>query len=402
VLVSDQGNNALGKQLNTLLDNSKALVEEENPGIIVHIVRVPPEQYESKIKELQPDIYWVAPFELASAQASDKLYDMNPILENDGVDINRYFPPNMVEMMTVDGKLLAVTLAAYNVTVGYSKTWFDRAGLAYPQDNWTWDDFVSAAIALKAANGPDAGNVYGAAIPLYPDFVESIVMGKGGSFLSPDGSQTSGYLDGPATVDTVNWLKGLIAQGLISTNYNGDVEQIGVTTGIAVTVSPLISDLIQRNPDIGIVSLPAEAGETKVGSPYITEIGINASSQHPQAAMKYIYALTLDDNQVTREAFRLGASVSSAVFENLGSDISPALAVNYNMLPYAKKRAVMQSKEWGNALGPHINSWMTMMQTETDVGSTLTQMSKGIDSALAEARIKSEEAAEVEKATQSR
>ncbi|MFC5530892.1 ABC transporter substrate-binding protein [Cohnella yongneupensis] len=401
VLVQDQGNSALGKQINALLDDSKALVEKESPGIIVHLVRVPPEQYADKIKELKPDIYWFAPFELALPQSAGKLYDLNPLLDNAGLDITQYFPRNVLDMTTVDGKLLGMTLSAYNITVGYSKSWFDNAGIPYPQNDWTWEDFESAAVALKSANGGDSSNVYGAGIPLYSEFVEPIVMGMEGAFLSPDGTQASGYLDGPATVNTVEWLKGLLEQGVIDKQYNGDVAEIGVKRGMAVTLSPLISSAAQTNPDIGIVALPSMTGEAQVSAPYITAFGINASSVHPDAALKYIYALTLEDNEVTRQAFRLGISVSSAVFAAIGDELDPSLTLNYNLLPFAQKRASMVSREYSLAMGQYENTFSSMIQTDMEIAPTLTQIAQGIDSKLAEARIKDEEEAQEAAATQS-
>ena len=36
--------------------------------------------------------------------------------------------------------------------MAYNKDFFDRAGLAYPTDDWTWDEFV--AISRKLTGGP--------------------------------------------------------------------------------------------------------------------------------------------------------------------------------------------------------------------------------------------------------
>ncbi|MBO9599322.1 MAG: hypothetical protein J7559_16065, partial [Cohnella sp.] len=87
VLVEDQGNSLLGTQLNALLDKSKALVEQQTPGLTVDLVRVPFTEYADKIVTLKPDIYWIAPFELSRPQNAGKLHDLNPLLEQANVDI---------------------------------------------------------------------------------------------------------------------------------------------------------------------------------------------------------------------------------------------------------------------------------------------------------------------------
>lgn len=400
VLVQDQGSSPLGVQLNALLDKSKAYVEKENPGLTINVVRVPPAQYADQIETLKPDIYWVAPFELSLPQKAGKLYDLKPLTEQADVDITQYFPENLLEMTSVDGKLLGIPLAAYNMTVAYSKSWFKNAGLAEPQPNWTWEEFESDAIALQEVNGSDSKSVYGASIPLYPDFVESIVLSRGGSFLSPDGAQASGFLDGPKSVETMEWLKGLVRNGVLDPASGGDVSLIGINTGMGLSLSPIISNAAVSNSDIGIVPLPS--GAEIVSAPYVTAFSINSASSHPEAALKYILALTMDDNEITRESLQIGMSISKKVFENGGSDLNPALAVDFQLLPYAHKRAAMQSRAWGEAMGLYANNFTLMMQTDLDeLVPTLQQMARSIDATLADARMKDEqEAAEAATVTE--
>ena len=135
VLVVDQGTSTLGIQANALLEKSKAMVEEHNPGLTVNLVKVPGEQYTKKIEELNPDVIWVNPSDFERQNKEEKLFDLTPLLENDGIDLSRYFSQNIINMTSIDGKFLGVTLAAYNMAIGYSKEWFDNAGLDYPQEN---------------------------------------------------------------------------------------------------------------------------------------------------------------------------------------------------------------------------------------------------------------------------
>lgn len=60
---------------------------------------------------------------------------------------------------TVDGKVVAVPALVDNLALIYNKELFDKAGLAYPTDQWSWDDFRNAA---KKLTDP-ATNTYGTA-----------------------------------------------------------------------------------------------------------------------------------------------------------------------------------------------------------------------------------------------
>jgi multiple sugar transport system substrate-binding protein len=203
VLVVDQGSSAAGQKVNDLIDKSKKYVEENNEGLTVNVIKASPDQYLKQIETLHPDVYWIVSSEFERLSKQNKLYDLTPLLEAEGLNIGDYYPPNLVDLTTFDGKLLAVTLAAVNMTVGYSKDWFDAANIDYPQEDWTWEQFADIAAKLKQANGADSSVMYGAAVPMFPEFVETLVMSKGGSYLSADGQQASGYWDGEPVVDTI-------------------------------------------------------------------------------------------------------------------------------------------------------------------------------------------------------
>ncbi|GGM15182.1 ABC transporter substrate-binding protein [Dactylosporangium sucinum] len=60
---------------------------------------------------------------------------------------------------TYDGKVIGVPALVDNLALIYNKALFDAAGVAYPTDQWSWDDFRAAA---KKLTNP-AQNVYGTA-----------------------------------------------------------------------------------------------------------------------------------------------------------------------------------------------------------------------------------------------
>ncbi|WP_238018042.1 ABC transporter substrate-binding protein [Dactylosporangium sp. AC04546] len=60
---------------------------------------------------------------------------------------------------TYDGKVIGVPALVDNLALIYNKSLFDAAGVAYPTDQWSWDDFRAAA---KKLTNP-AQNVYGTA-----------------------------------------------------------------------------------------------------------------------------------------------------------------------------------------------------------------------------------------------
>ena len=61
-----------------------------------------------------------------------------------------HFP---VQRHGLNGTLYAVPKDKDTVGLVYNKEMFDAACVAYPDENWTWDDLVSASEKIYAATG---------------------------------------------------------------------------------------------------------------------------------------------------------------------------------------------------------------------------------------------------------
>ena len=82
--------------------------------------------------------------------------DLTPYFERDGIDVDDYYS------MSIDSARMTNDPASedydgiyfmprdYNrLTIMYNKDIFDKAGLAYPTEDWTWDDFISICRQLR-------------------------------------------------------------------------------------------------------------------------------------------------------------------------------------------------------------------------------------------------------------
>ena len=63
------------------------------------------------------------------------------------VDLSNY-PEAMNNMYNFDGTQYGIAMDYDTVGLWYNKTLFDKAGIAYPTAEWTWDDLVAAAAAI--------------------------------------------------------------------------------------------------------------------------------------------------------------------------------------------------------------------------------------------------------------
>jgi multiple sugar transport system substrate-binding protein len=87
--------------------------------------------------------------------------------------------------------------------VYFNKKLFDEAKVPYPTNDWTWDDLLETAKALTKGEGPDKQYGWFSYNVQYP--LQGFVWSNGGDFISPDGTQATGYLDSPETIEALDW-----------------------------------------------------------------------------------------------------------------------------------------------------------------------------------------------------
>ncbi|NIQ99401.1 MAG: extracellular solute-binding protein, partial [Gemmatimonadales bacterium] len=58
------------------------------------------------------------------------------------------FYPDLVDLCRHEGALFSLPRYTSVYVLFYNKDLFDAAGLAYPDNTWTWDDYLSAARTL--------------------------------------------------------------------------------------------------------------------------------------------------------------------------------------------------------------------------------------------------------------
>lgn len=72
------------------------------------------------------------------------------------------FPEGARATATVGDEVVGFPAVLGDLALYYNKDLFDAAGVGYPSDSWTWDDFGAAAIAIT----DPSRNIYGTAYPV--------------------------------------------------------------------------------------------------------------------------------------------------------------------------------------------------------------------------------------------
>lgn len=189
----------------------KAIAEAymaDHPNVTIETQVTPWSEYWTKLEAAAqggalPDVFWMHSnqfFKYASAGMMLDLTDLN-------LDYSPY-PSGITALYNYEGAQLAVPKDYDTIALAYNKEIFDKAGIAYPDDTWTWDTLRETAKKLTdVANG-----VYGFAAPNdtqsgYYNFVY-----QNGGFIFENG--VSGF-DQAATQEAIKtWMDLLLVDGV--------------------------------------------------------------------------------------------------------------------------------------------------------------------------------------------
>ena len=107
------------------------------------------------------DVFWMHSDYSQIYMENDILLDLTDYIAKDGVDMSIYYPDIAAIYTRSDGKIFALPKDHDTIALLYNKALFDEAGVAYPTDEWSYQDMYEAA---KAITEGTAADVYGYAL----------------------------------------------------------------------------------------------------------------------------------------------------------------------------------------------------------------------------------------------
>ena len=109
-----------------------------------------------------PDVFWTHSNTVQMYMENDLLLKLNDYIDaDDAIDMANYYD-GIVKLYTrSDGNIYALPKDHDTIALLYNKAIFDKYGVEYPTDEWTWEDMYEAA---KAITEGSKGDVYGMAM----------------------------------------------------------------------------------------------------------------------------------------------------------------------------------------------------------------------------------------------
>lgn len=140
-------------QENAILADEIADFEKLHPGLKVELERFPANDYVTKLLTqvaggVGPDVIFVEVSNFADFYLRGSLAPLTPYLEADHFSLSDYYP-QVIGRFSVNRQLYVLPRDTAPICmIYYNKDAFDESRLAYPTDEWDWNEFAADAQKL--------------------------------------------------------------------------------------------------------------------------------------------------------------------------------------------------------------------------------------------------------------
>ena len=240
----------------------------------------------------EPDVFWVNKNYSMDYFPAGLAEPIKDYVDRDNIDMS-VFPSALVDLYTYDGKLHAIPKDFDTIALFYNKALFDSAGVAYPTNDWSWDDLLEAAISLTG------DGVWGLGLsPWGQGLAYPFILSNGGSVTTSDNRMFD--FDNAGAIGALQWIVDAIYVHGISPDGPSLLEmdsferfqagQVAMQTGgswSTGTYAEMLGD------NLGVARLPISQKEANV----IHGLGItmSARSENKEAAWQLQKAFTMKE-----------------------------------------------------------------------------------------------------------
>jgi multiple sugar transport system substrate-binding protein len=269
-----------------------------------------------------PDFMMLNTGQFEALASRNQLLPLDDLASSAGLDLGIYWP-EAITGSTFNGILYALPRDMSNVIMYYNKDLFDAAGVAYPTEEWTWNDLLAAAQQLTTdLNGDGQVDQWGIGIDNVVWAWDGFVLGNGGQVLSDDRSECT-FAD-PKAVEAIKfWFELMTVHG-VSPTPGALPEQAGAGDWFQSQAVAMgffgpwyrpglvaMDEADKFNWDVAYPPRSPNTGEH--GSDvYTDQWAIAAASQQPEATFDFLSFLTSEAGQ-TRWVELLGSRSISPV-----------------------------------------------------------------------------------------
>jgi multiple sugar transport system substrate-binding protein len=369
--------------------------EAANPNIKVNVEVSDWDSYWEKLKTLlaantPPDVFAMdAPLYL-DYQTRGVLLNLQPYIDKSPQMLDGFYPVTLQAYKLSDG-YYGLPRDFQTIVLFYNKDMFDKAGVAYPTANWTYDDLRTAAKQLTIdSNGDGTIEQWGMATDLWDMELSwsEAIWSWGGEIVSADNTKT--LIGEPVAREAwqffydMMWTDKSIPDSNTSQQYGTDLFQAGMAamTSIGHWAVPGYATVEFKWDVAPMPTSPTGGRVTSVNS-----AGFVAAkeSKQPDAAWEFIKYCLSETGQTRLTELGLAIPVLKSVAESPVFLEQTMVDINQQVfldsLDFARMKPVFRGyEEWSAVVG---DGMAPIWLGEADLNPTLDEIVPQADQVLA-------------------
>ena len=210
----------------------------------------------------------------------------------------------------------------------YNKDVFDKYGVAYPTDDWTWDDAIEAAKKLTVKNEDGTYACFGFNAQSWEYAALTYLASKGLDIVNEDCTEVDGYLNSPEMAAALSEYVGFsvgddrISPDAADQDTFGSTSAMLINGNLAMTISGAWdkATLEEAGVNYGTALVPGNHENYMCASAF----AISSSCKNPEAAWEVLKALTGAECSELRAQYTAALPTSDALLEEMKADYGEA------------------------------------------------------------------------------
>ena len=281
--------------------------QEDHPGIQVFYTP-DPEDYQTRVMAdfqagTAADIFQGCCTHFPIWAQEGYTLDLRPYVaaDLDQSIIDDWDPAQYKAFFTRDGRQFGLPKYHGALALYYNKDVFDEYGVPYPDDTWTYDDYLDAMKRLtRDRNGDGETDLWGSMMDISWDRIQVHVNAWGGHFVDPEDA-THSLMGAPAAMAAMEWIRARMWDDRVMASFL-DVQNMTTREAFVSQQVAMVEDgswalkdiLTGADFRIGVAPMPVGPG----GRATLTTtdgFGIYAQTEHPDEAWEVMKFLISED-----------------------------------------------------------------------------------------------------------
>jgi multiple sugar transport system substrate-binding protein len=298
--------------------------EENHPDIDIQMTHIPSDRdYRTRLVTdfaagTATDISLMNYRRVASFAANNLLESLGPYLQESKLIQQEDFFPATIEAFYWQGDIICIPQNISSLVVYYNEDLFDAAGVDYPADKWTWDDFVATAVALtKDTDNDGTIDQYGLGVDPSMYRLAPFVWQNNAVFVDDINHPTRLTLSRPPTLEALQWFVDLRQVHGVAPD-RVEEESMDSESRFIAGITAMFLDSRRGTPTFREIEAfswdvaPLPNGESSAGILHSDAYCMSASTENKEAAWQFIeFANSIEGQTIIAQSGRTVPSLMS-------------------------------------------------------------------------------------------